>query len=118
MIIAKYIMVVLIGYLLGSIPFGLLISRRSAKTDVRQIGSGKTGATNVLRTAGKKAAALVLILDLSKGILAVVIYRVTGQDYFTVPHPTDGSNQAGYGQGSHCRQTQCRQVNAAKRHAG
>jgi len=72
MIIAKFIAVVLIGYLLGSIPFGLLIGRRSAKIDVRQTGSGKTGATNVLRAAGKKAAALVLILDVSKGVLAVV----------------------------------------------
>ena len=72
MIIAKYIAVALIGYLLGSIPFGLLISRRSSRIDVRQIGSGKTGATNVLRVAGKKAAVLVVILDLSKGALAVV----------------------------------------------
>jgi len=71
-IIAKFVSVVIIGYLLGSIPFGLLIGRRSAKVDVRQYGSGKTGATNVLRTAGKKAAALVVILDVSKGVLAVI----------------------------------------------
>jgi len=71
-IIAKFIVVVLIGYLLGSIPFGLLISRRGGKVDVRQVGSGKTGATNVLRTAGKKAAAMVVVLDLAKGALAVV----------------------------------------------
>lgn len=73
MIIAKYIAVVLISYLLGSIPFGLLIGRRSAKVDVRQIGSGKTGATNVWRVAGKKAAVLVAALDIYKGALAVVI---------------------------------------------
>jgi len=72
MIIAMYVAVAIIGYLLGSIPFGLLIGRRSGKTDLRQIGSGKTGATNVLRVAGKKAAALALILDLAKGALAVV----------------------------------------------
>ena len=85
MIIAKYIAVVLIGYLLGSIPFGLLISRRSAKVDVRQIGSGKIGATNVLRTAGKKAASLVLILDLAKGALAVVFAGlIFGADYVMV----------------------------------
>ena len=82
MIIAKYAAVILIGYLLGSIPFGLLISRRSAKVNVTLVGSGKTGATNVLRTAGKKAAALVLILDLSKGALAVVFASlIFGGDY-------------------------------------
>jgi len=73
MIIAEYAAVVLIGYLLGSIPFGLLISRRYAKTDILKVGSGKTGATNVLRTAGKKFAVLVLLLDISKGALAVVL---------------------------------------------
>jgi len=72
MIIAKFVAVALMGYLLGSIPFGVIIGRRSAKVDVRQYGSGRMGATNVLRVAGKKAAALVTILDLSKGILAVV----------------------------------------------
>jgi len=72
MIIAKFAAVIILGYLLGSIPFGLLIGRRSAKVDVRQYGSGKTGATNVLRAAGKKAAALVVILDVSKGVLAVI----------------------------------------------
>ena len=72
MIIAKFAAVIILGYLLGSIPFGLLIGRRSAKVDVRQYGSGKTGATNVLRAAGKKAAALVVILDVLKGVLAVL----------------------------------------------
>ncbi len=73
MIIGLYIAVAVIGYLLGSIPFGLLISKLLVKTDVREIGSGKTGATNVIRVAGKKAGALVIILDLSKGVLAVVL---------------------------------------------
>jgi len=72
MIIAKFVAVVILGYLLGSIPFGVLISRRTAKVDVRQYGSGKIGVTNVLRTAGKKAATMVLVLDLLKGVLAVV----------------------------------------------
>ena len=72
MIIAKFAIVVSLGYLLGSIPFGLLIGRRSAKVDVRQHGSGRTGATNVLRTAGRKAAAAVAVLDISKGVLAVI----------------------------------------------
>ena len=85
MIIAKFVAVVLIGYLMGSIPFGLLIGRRSARVDIRQIGSGKTGATNVLRVAGKKAAALVTILDLLKGALAVVFAGlIFGGDYLVV----------------------------------
>ena len=72
MIIANFVAVALIGYLLGSIPFGVIIGRRSAKVDVRQYGSGKMGATNVLRTAGKKAAIISGVLDLLKGVLAVV----------------------------------------------
>ncbi len=72
MIIAKFVGVALMGYLLGSIPFGVIIGRRSARVDVRQYGSGRMGAANVLRVAGKKAAVLVTILDLSKGLLAVV----------------------------------------------
>jgi glycerol-3-phosphate acyltransferase PlsY len=63
----------LIGYLLGSIPFGLFIGKIFAKKDVRQVGSGKIGTTNVMRTAGKKAAAVALILDVAKGAIAVGI---------------------------------------------
>jgi glycerol-3-phosphate acyltransferase PlsY len=85
MIIAKFAAVVILGYLLGSIPFGLIISRRKAKVDVRQYGSGKTGATNVLRTAGVKAAALAASLDASKGVLAVVFAGlIVGGDYLVV----------------------------------
>ncbi len=69
---AKLLAVALFGYLLGSIPFGLMIAKRSAGVDVRNHGSGRTGATNVLRVAGKKAALLSLILDLLKGIVPVV----------------------------------------------
>ena len=85
MIIAKFVAVVIIGYLLGSIPFGVWIGRRSAKVDVRQYGSGRTGATNVLRAAGKKAAAAVVSLDLLKGMLAVVFAGlIVGRDYLVV----------------------------------
>ena len=73
MIIGLYVAAAVVGYLLGSIPFGLLISKLVAKTDVREVGSGKTGATNVIRVAGKKAGVMVLILDLLKGVLAVVL---------------------------------------------
>ena len=72
MIVAKFIVVIIIGYLLGSIPFGALIGRILGKGDVRDHGSGKIGTTNVLRVAGKKAAVLVLVLDIAKGALAVV----------------------------------------------
>jgi len=73
MIVLTYLLAVAIGYLIGSIPFGLIISMRSTKIDIRQVGSGKMGTTNVLRTAGKKAAVLVLLLDLSKGAVAVLV---------------------------------------------
>ena len=72
MIIAKFAAVVIVGYLLGSIPFGAVVGRRIAKVDLREHGSGKTGTTNVLRVAGRKAAALVVGLDVFKGALAVV----------------------------------------------
>lgn len=72
MIAAKFITVALVGYLLGAIPFGVIIARRSAKVDVTSYGSGKTGATNVLRVAGKKAAGAVVVLDVLKGFLPVV----------------------------------------------
>ncbi len=82
MIIAKFAAVVIIGYLLGSIPFGVLVARRSAGVDVRQYGSGSMGATNVLRTAGRKAGAMVVGLDLLKGVLAVVFAGlIVGGDY-------------------------------------
>lgn len=67
------IAVVSIGYLLGSIPFGLLLTRAAGKGDLRQIGSGNIGATNVLRTGDKKLAALTLLGDALKGTLAVLI---------------------------------------------
>lgn len=61
------------GYLLGSIPFGLLLTRWTGKGDIREIGSGNIGATNVLRTGSKGLAAATLILDALKGAAAVLI---------------------------------------------
>ena len=61
----------LFGYLIGSIPFGLLLAKAAGKGDIRNIGSGNIGATNVLRTGSKGLAAAVLLLDLGKGFLAV-----------------------------------------------
>lgn len=62
-----------IGYLLGSIPFGLLLTRLAGLGDVRQIGSGSIGATNVLRTGSKPLAALTLVFDVLKGAAAALI---------------------------------------------
>ena len=64
-----------IGYLLGSIPFGLVLTRLAGKGDVREIGSGNIGATNVLRTGSKGLAALTLLLDCLKATAAIVIAR-------------------------------------------
>ena len=66
---------VIIAYLIGSIPFGYLIVRATAGADVRQTGSGGTGATNVTRRAGKAAGAITLVLDAVKGALAVLIAK-------------------------------------------
>ncbi|OQW39625.1 MAG: glycerol-3-phosphate acyltransferase, partial [Proteobacteria bacterium SG_bin5] len=63
----------LLGYLLGSIPFGLVLTAAAGAGDIRKIGSGNIGATNVLRTGRKGLAALTLLLDLGKGYAAVTI---------------------------------------------
>ncbi|HAJ90110.1 MAG TPA: acyl-phosphate glycerol 3-phosphate acyltransferase [Rhodospirillaceae bacterium] len=64
---------IIAGYLLGSIPFGLVLCRLFGYGDIRDIGSGNIGATNVLRTGNKWLAALTLILDSSKGLIAVLV---------------------------------------------
>ena len=63
------------GYLLGSIPFGLVLTRLAGKGDIRDIGSGNIGATNVLRTGSKPLAALTLILDCLKATAAILLAR-------------------------------------------
>src|SRR4051812_3696225 len=68
-----YVLAGLFGYLLGSIPFGLVITRAAGLGDVRKIGSGNIGATNVLRTGRRGLAALTLVLDALKGTAAVLI---------------------------------------------
>jgi acyl phosphate:glycerol-3-phosphate acyltransferase len=65
----------LLGYALGSIPFGLLLTHAAGLGDIRQIGSGNIGATNVLRTGNKGLAAATLLLDAAKGAVAVLIAR-------------------------------------------
>ncbi len=65
-----------LGYLIGSIPFGLIMGRLFGNVDVREHGSGKTGMTNVLRTAGAWAAGAALLLDMGKGAAAIVLARM------------------------------------------
>ena len=76
-----YVIVAVLAYLLGSIPFGLVITRALGLGDLRGIGSGNIGATNVLRTGNKGAALATLVLDAAKGGIAVLIARwAVGED--------------------------------------
>jgi acyl phosphate:glycerol-3-phosphate acyltransferase len=76
MMIAKLVAVVIVAYLLGSIPFGLIIGKLKGGVDVREHGSGKTGATNVMRTVGTKLGVLTLVLDVVKATVAVMLATV------------------------------------------
>lgn len=75
-----YLAALALGYLLGSIPFGVLITRLAGAGDLRKVGSGNIGATNVLRTGRKDLAALTLLGDALKGVAAVLIARTWGPD--------------------------------------
>ena len=74
--VLSLVAVAAMAYLLGSIPFGLLISKAMGLGDVRNIGSGNIGATNVLRTGSKPAALATVLLDAGKGLLSVVVARL------------------------------------------
>jgi glycerol-3-phosphate acyltransferase PlsY len=76
----EYIANIAIGYLLGSIPFGLVVGYLWLGRDIRGSGSGKTGTTNVLRTAGKIPAGLVMVCDIAKGVIPGVIGRYVFDD--------------------------------------
>ncbi|MGE5538895.1 MAG: glycerol-3-phosphate 1-O-acyltransferase PlsY [Gemmatimonas sp.] len=78
----------LVGYLLGSIPFGLVLTRLAGMGDIRAIGSGNIGATNVLRTGKKWLAALTLLLDGGKGVAAVIVAALIYVNWYA---PTGGS---------------------------
>ena len=76
MIVARFAAVVIIAYLLGSIPFGLIIGRLRKGVDIREQGSGKTGATNLMRVVGTKLGLLALVLDVVKATGAVMLAAV------------------------------------------
>lgn len=78
----KVIFVFLAAYVLGSIPFGLIISRLWVKVDIRQHGSGNIGMTNVLRTVGYVPALFTLLFDSGKGVLAVLLAQLVTDDPF------------------------------------
>jgi len=77
-----YIFSLIVSYLLGSIPFGLLVAKLFNKGDLRKVGSGNIGATNVMRVGGLRLAGLTWILDMLKAIIAVFIGRYVGGDAF------------------------------------
>ena len=77
-----YIFAILISYLLGSVPMGLLLTRMMGKGDLRKVGSGNIGATNVMRVGGLRMAGLVWILDMAKAIAAVFVGRYVAGEAF------------------------------------
>ena len=78
----SYIFSLILSYLLGSIPFGLLVAKLFNKGDLRKVGSGNIGATNVMRVGGLRLAGLTWVLDMSKAIIAVLLGRYVGGDAF------------------------------------
>jgi glycerol-3-phosphate acyltransferase PlsY len=75
-VIAEFVAVVVIAYLLGSIPFGLIIGKLKSGVDIREQGSGKTGATNLMRVAGTKLGFFALVLDVVKATAAVILATI------------------------------------------
>ena len=75
---AAYIIIALIAYAIGSVNFSVIISKKMAGFDVREKGSGNAGSTNVLRTVGKKAAAITLVCDILKGVVVILVALVIG----------------------------------------
>ena len=76
-----YLILVPVAYLLGSLPFGLIAGWVIRRIDVREFGSGMTGMTNVLRTVGLPAAVLVLLLDMGKGVVAVLLAKIISDSH-------------------------------------
>jgi len=77
--IATYIVIAILAYLVGSINFSIIISKKMAGFDVREKGSGNAGTTNMLRSVGKRAAALTLLCDILKGVVSIGIAIIAGK---------------------------------------
>ena len=85
MIVGKFILVAVVGYLMGAIPFALIISKRMAGIDISKHGSGNLGGTNVLRVLGFKAGALVMALDIAKAFVPVMMAKfIIGDDVLPI----------------------------------
>lgn len=76
---AAYIIIAVIAYLIGSINFSIILSKRMAGFDIREKGSGNAGTTNMLRAVGKKAAVITLICDILKGVVSILIAVLAGK---------------------------------------
>lgn len=76
---ATYIIIAVIAYLIGSINFSIILSKRMAGFDIREKGSGNAGTTNMLRVVGKKAAVITLICDILKGVVSILIAVLAGK---------------------------------------
>ena len=86
--VATYILMAVIAYAIGSVNFSVILSKRIAGFDVREKGSGNAGTTNMLRSVGKGAAALTLLLDILKGLVAILVAK------FIVAKIASGANEA------------------------
>lgn len=85
MIVGKFIATAVVAYLIGAIPFALIVSRRMAGVDISKYGSGNIGGTNVLRVVGTKAGVIVMLLDISKAVVAVTLAKlIIGGDVLLV----------------------------------
>src|SRR6218665_1498244 len=94
-----YALASLLGYLIGSVPFWLLLTKLAGYGDIRNIGSGNIGATNVLRTGNKKLALATLLLDAGKGAIAVgLCYLLFGDPYTTANCPVGIAKDTGTGE--------------------
>ena len=79
-----YVLAIILAYLLGSIPMGLLLTKFMGKGDLRRVGSGNIGATNVMRVGGLRMAALTWVLDMLKAVVAVLFGAYVGGDVFAI----------------------------------
>jgi glycerol-3-phosphate acyltransferase PlsY len=80
LLLTQFLIVLPLCYILGSVPWGYLITRASSGVDIRQMGSKSIGSTNVLRTSGPKLAIIVFLLDIGKGLLAVLLAKATSSE--------------------------------------